>query len=1448
MADVFISYSRKEKSFVERLDEALRQREREAWVDWEGIRPTEEFMKAIYGAIEGADTFIFVLSPDSIASEVCRKEIEHALAHNKRMVPIVARDVDAAAVPEALAKLNWIFFRETDDFQQATDTLIDALETDLDWIRAHTRLLTRAVEWESKKKNRSLVLRGDDLREAERWLAEAASDKERNPTALQTDYIIASRKASARRLRITLGAVGFGAIVAIVLAIIALIQRGEAVKQEKATRAELSRSEYLRASSLVASGDADQALQSLATAVEQNPQNREAMTRLVNLLGQRAWPQRIATLRHAVPVSFMKTDDKGERLFVAGDYGVRLDSLASLLIWDVDTLEIVGISPPKWAERFSLCKVSPRGDRVLSVTGIRIGSDASLHDAKSGAPIRAFSGIAKGYAGFSSDGKFVLIWFWDAEALGVFDADSGEFQGRLPMTRDVHDGLLAIDVFDNQIRTVNKAGVLHTWSMDGSRSEMRQLNTNRNLWDSNESYDSRLDSAWFAPGGEWLFGTSTGILARWGLKTRGRSALGSNELIGAEQRSVEYSLNDNRLTVTGSTEESRGVASFAVRFTMPDSPVGTVSRDAEWRDAFSPVRALSRGGLAIGAGARVILMPFLGGVSSGPLRHSDRVVEICELNSNVLASGAADGEVKLWRIPNVAFSPSVTRVEENQARESRPEESNPPSSEEEGEPWDRTADGAVELRGEAANLWVRHTRTGRRVTVALEDNGQDMMTMASLAPDGKTGVFSAFQGGSSKAAYGACIFSTEDGRLLSPILPHSVCSQARFTADGKQVFTVGGGQIVFWDAATFQRTGKVFAHSRVSSAGLITGGQQIVSASEDGSIRLWDLDSGTLLHSLDPDPSWKHSEDSHCPPAVSQDGRRLAAAYATSFVIWDLASGRPLSDPIACGAQIRRLEFRDGGSSHVAAELANGTTIHWDQADVPGDMPALQRESLTQLARAIASGDWAGVAVSESHQSNGSSIVTLLREHFAREANAIPVIASVPAPQRISTDAVHAVWLHVAKQPIDPFFYKQLVDGLREVQKSRGPEGAKEVEAVVQEWKRIGWHKLEDHLVANVWGWTSGNDSGRTQRTEFDATLELEPDDPLAAAAVDYWNRYAPAPDASERLPAKRDQRAGLRDPAEPASRYSAEALAGTPSPKNRLLRAQLLAMAGELNEALNALNDPAAGILRAGDRETEAALLLAINRPDSALAALDAALAVQPDRVSARLRKAKLLLHLKRQSEFAEFTTTLNPEQIPPATDLAIGDALIEAEQTERALAFYQTASFLSDARLRLAAIAWRRGDNAIALRYILEPPYVGEPGNHKSVPAKLWDSFNECLDAAEKADAAVASRTHMLQKPLDSQTLRPPANSQTASTPKVPAEANGAARIADAEAELNRVYARLRNSLSEAEQRALKREELDWIKWKDELPANSKQLLEAISDRTQVLQKRLDSQKISR
>src|SRR5215475_2921069 len=61
--EVFISYSRKDKEFVRRLDEELKRRDRQVWVDWEGIPPGDTWEKTIYGAIEATHTFISCSHP-----------------------------------------------------------------------------------------------------------------------------------------------------------------------------------------------------------------------------------------------------------------------------------------------------------------------------------------------------------------------------------------------------------------------------------------------------------------------------------------------------------------------------------------------------------------------------------------------------------------------------------------------------------------------------------------------------------------------------------------------------------------------------------------------------------------------------------------------------------------------------------------------------------------------------------------------------------------------------------------------------------------------------------------------------------------------------------------------------------------------------------------------------------------------------------------------------------------------------------------------------------------------------------------------------------------------------------------------------------------------------------------------------------------------------------------
>jgi len=150
VADVFVSYSRRDGEFVRRFAEALTERGKDVWVDVDGIRDAEVFPAALRTAVEQSDGFVFVISPDSVASDYCEQEVEHALELNKRIVPLLLRTVPDEAVPEGVRVRNWIPCRDTAEFEPGVARVLEALDTDLDWTKGHTRWLLKALEWDAE--------------------------------------------------------------------------------------------------------------------------------------------------------------------------------------------------------------------------------------------------------------------------------------------------------------------------------------------------------------------------------------------------------------------------------------------------------------------------------------------------------------------------------------------------------------------------------------------------------------------------------------------------------------------------------------------------------------------------------------------------------------------------------------------------------------------------------------------------------------------------------------------------------------------------------------------------------------------------------------------------------------------------------------------------------------------------------------------------------------------------------------------------------------------------------------------------------------------------------------------------------------------------------------------------------------------------------------------------
>src|SRR5215204_5055529 len=242
MADVFISYAREDQDFVRRLQDALEEHKRKTWVDWKDIPLTAKWKEEVFSAIDNADSFAAVISPDFIVSKPCKEELDHASHDNKRMVPLWHRDVPDEEVPPDLAAHQYVFLREKDDFEDSFERLLEALDTDLEWVRFHTRLLSGAKEWDKGGRDPSFLLRGKTLEEAERWQAEEAQ-KEPKLTSLQKEYILASRQAQTdlhrrqtQRQRRLLAAAALVVMVVLVLGAISLWKWREASSNAQEAR------------------------------------------------------------------------------------------------------------------------------------------------------------------------------------------------------------------------------------------------------------------------------------------------------------------------------------------------------------------------------------------------------------------------------------------------------------------------------------------------------------------------------------------------------------------------------------------------------------------------------------------------------------------------------------------------------------------------------------------------------------------------------------------------------------------------------------------------------------------------------------------------------------------------------------------------------------------------------------------------------------------------------------------------------------------------------------------------------------------------------------------------------------------------------------------------------------------------------------------------------------
>src|SRR6185295_4156236 len=100
MTKLFVSHSSRDDAFVRELQQALGNVAQDVWIDSRELRGHDPLWSVIEQAINDASAVAVVISPDSLQSKWVGKELRHALAAQKRVIPLSLNDTKLGVLEE----------------------------------------------------------------------------------------------------------------------------------------------------------------------------------------------------------------------------------------------------------------------------------------------------------------------------------------------------------------------------------------------------------------------------------------------------------------------------------------------------------------------------------------------------------------------------------------------------------------------------------------------------------------------------------------------------------------------------------------------------------------------------------------------------------------------------------------------------------------------------------------------------------------------------------------------------------------------------------------------------------------------------------------------------------------------------------------------------------------------------------------------------------------------------------------------------------------------------------------------------------------------------------------------------------------------------------------------------------------------------------------------------
>ena len=324
-------------------------------------------------------------------------------------------------------------------------------------------------------------------------------------------------------------------------------------------------------------------------------------------------------------------------------------------------------------------------------------------------------------------------------------------------------------------------------------------------------------------------------------------------------------------------------------------------------------------------------------------------------DESLLASGSADGTIKLWDlangkelftlsghkagIMNLAFSPDGTRLASA-------------SLDGTARIWNVQPQSGGELHtfpAEADVMDLELSPDGRKLAVgnlygpAMILDAESGKVLLTLPGEEGTGVYrvSFSPDGTRLATVGQDnmirIWDAQTGKVLSAWRGHDPGEtglmfygtiDVSYSPDGTRLATAGtDGVAKVWDI----KTGKELFSFTGHTAGLTTlvyspDGSKIATASDDATVRVWDANTGQEIYRFQPDPEMRNWG-----LAFSPDSTRLATGTGWTAIVkmWDLTTGKELYTLPSQVETVKDIVFSPDGKRFITS---GQVTRIWDTA------------------------------------------------------------------------------------------------------------------------------------------------------------------------------------------------------------------------------------------------------------------------------------------------------------------------------------------------------------------------------------------------------------------------------------------------------------------------------------------------------------------------------------